>query len=175
MVHICFTVTPQLMMSQQVFSTIRQRRNTCCCITVWRMVRGCGYSPHRGLAGRLAALCDSVFNYPLMLLFLVSSQHILYHSSSSTCPLNEHHPPGSSYIVHAPLYLMHSSSDGLSDSSFSLSSSSGRSPHSSRFRPADIFRFEILKRSLIAAEKTWHWKCVKTSNVWVYYLVGGGK
>lgn len=42
-----------------------------------------------------------------------------------------------SHIVRFPLYLIHSSSDGLSDSSFSLSSSSGRSPHRSRFRPAD--------------------------------------
>lgn len=40
-----------------------------------------------------------------------------------------------SYVT---LYLIHSSSDGLSESSLSLSSSSGRSPHRSRFRPADM-------------------------------------
>lgn len=41
------------------------------------------------------------------------------------------------YIEDIPFYLMHSSTDGVSYSSSSLSSSSGRSPHSSRFRPAN--------------------------------------
>lgn len=46
------------------------------------------------------------------------------------------YPPKSFTLPSVPFYLIHSSSDGLSESSLSLSSSSGRSPHRSRFRPA---------------------------------------
>lgn len=46
-------------------------------------------------------------------------------------------PPKSFTRSSVPFYLIHSSSDGLSESSLSLSSSSGRSPHRSRFNPAD--------------------------------------
>lgn len=52
-----------------------------------------------------------------------------------------------------PLYLIHSSSDGLSDSSFSLSSSSGRSPHSNKFKPVASSRLRVDTASLLNIQK----------------------
>lgn len=90
----------------------------------------CGVEPLERVV--FSALFDSVLNYTLR--HLSTSQAWFINASISTCEMLMLQV---SHIVHFPLYLMHSSSDGLSDSSFSLSSSSGRSPQRSRFSPAE--------------------------------------
>lgn len=80
---------------------------------------------------QLSALFDSVLNYTLSLLFSFFSSSMVY------APLSPSEMLVFQVSHNVPFYLIHSSSNGLSDSSFSLSSSSGRSPQRSRFRPAD--------------------------------------
>lgn len=85
--------------------------------------------PHLIKAALFCPICFSIQLPFESSLFLVHDfNHLIYISdmlpiqvSHSDCP---------------PFYLIHSSSEGLSDSSSSLSSSSGRSPHRSKFRPA---------------------------------------
>lgn len=104
------------------------------CLWAWTF-GACCLAGHISVKPNFSALFDSVLNYTLR--HRSTPQAWFIHSFISTCEMLMLQV---SHIVHFPLYLMHSSSDGLSDSSFSLSSSSGRSPQRSRFSPAETNR-----------------------------------
>lgn len=125
---------------------------------LWYHFLGCGQMHTTHLAFNLCrareqnfyTLFDSVFIYLLRPLFSLLSQAWFVHSFSPTSQMLAFQV---SHNIHFPVYLIHSSSDGLSDSSFSLSSSSGRSPHRSKFRPVASSLLRVDTASLLNIQK----------------------